>query len=68
MCHSVGLRFPSEDGYPAAGGVCCPPILVLQGLAEPAEAVRRLGVNKVLPKLSTRKGLLSAVAASLAEE
>jgi DNA-binding response OmpR family regulator len=49
------------------------PILVLsgrfrRGLAESAEAARRLGVKKVLPKPFTRQELLSAVAASLAEE
>ena len=46
------------------------PILVLsgrfrRGLAGSAEAARRLGVKKVLPKPFTRKELLSAVAASL---
>jgi DNA-binding response OmpR family regulator len=46
------------------------PILVLsgrfrRGLAESAEAARRLGVNKVLPKPFTRKELLSAVRKSL---
>jgi len=49
------------------------PILVLsgrfrRGLAGSAEAARRLGVKKVLPKPFTRKELLSAVAASLEEE
>jgi len=44
------------------------PILVLsgrfrRGLAGSAEAARRLGVDKVLPKPFTRKELLSAVAA-----
>lgn len=48
------------------------PILVLsgrftRGLAGSAEAARRLGVKKVLPKPFTRKELLSAVAASLEE-
>ena len=64
----AGYRIRSEDGYPAASGVCCPPILVLHGLVAPAEAMRRLGVNNVLPKLFTRKGLTSAVPALLAEE
>jgi DNA-binding response OmpR family regulator len=46
------------------------PILVLsgrfrRGLAGSAEAARRLGVKKVLPKPFTRKELLSAVQASL---
>jgi DNA-binding response OmpR family regulator len=46
------------------------PILVLsgrfrRGLAESAEAARRLGVKKVLPKPFTRKELLSAVRESL---
>ena len=49
------------------------PILVLsgrfrRGLAGSAEAARRLGVKKVLPKPFTRKELLSAVAASLEEK
>ena len=49
------------------------PIIVLsgrfrRGLAGSAEAARRLGVKKVLPKPFTRKELLAAVAASLAEE
>jgi DNA-binding response OmpR family regulator len=49
------------------------PILVLsgrfrRGLAGSAEAARRLGVKKLLPKPFTRKELLSAVAASLEEE
>lgn len=49
------------------------PMLVLsgrfrRGLTGSAEAARRLGVNKVLPKPFTRKELLSAVAASLEEE
>jgi DNA-binding response OmpR family regulator len=49
------------------------PILVLsgrfrRGLAGSAEAARRLGVKKVLPKPFTREELLSAVAASLEEE
>lgn len=49
------------------------PILVLpgrfrRGLSGSAEAARRLGVNKVLPKPFTRKELLSAVAASLEDE
>ncbi len=48
------------------------PILALsgrfrRGLAGSAEAARRLGVRKVLPKPFTRKELLSAVSASLAE-
>ena len=47
------------------------PILVLsgrfrRGLAGSAEAARRLGVKKVLPKPFTRKELLSAVHESLA--
>jgi DNA-binding response OmpR family regulator len=46
------------------------PILVLsarfrRGLAGSAEAARRLGVKKVLPKPFTRKELLSAVRESL---
>jgi DNA-binding response OmpR family regulator len=46
------------------------PILVLsgrfrRGLAESAEAARRLGVKRVLPKPFTRKELLSAVGKSL---
>lgn len=49
------------------------PILVLsarfrRGLAGSAEAARRLGVKKVLPKPFTRKELLSAVAQSLEDE
>jgi DNA-binding response OmpR family regulator len=49
------------------------PILVLsgrfrRGLAGSAEAARRLGVKKVLPKPFTRKELLSAVAAARGEE
>ena len=53
-------------------GVYAVPILALsgrfrRGLAGSAEAARRLGVKKVLPKPFTRKELLSAVAASLAE-
>ena len=49
------------------------PILVLsgrfrRGLAGSAEAARRLGVKKVLPKPFTRKELLSAVTASLEDE
>ena len=49
------------------------PVLVMsgrfrRGLAGSAEAARRLGVKKVLPKPFTRKELLSAVAASLEEE
>ena len=49
------------------------PILVLsgrfrRGLAGSAEAARRLGVEKVLPKPFTREDLLAAVAALLAEE
>jgi DNA-binding response OmpR family regulator len=49
------------------------PILVLsgrfrRGLAGSAEAARRLGVKKVLPKPFTRKELLSAVATSLGED
>jgi len=49
------------------------PILVLsgrfrRGLAGSAEAARRLGVKKVLPKPFTRKELLSAVAAALEEK
>jgi len=49
------------------------PILVLsgrfrRGLAGSAEAARRLGVKKVLPKPFTREELLSAVAAALEEE
>ena len=49
------------------------PILVLsgrfrRGLAGSAEAARRLGVKKVLPKPFTRKELLSAVDASLEDE
>jgi DNA-binding response OmpR family regulator len=49
------------------------PILVLsgrfrRGLAGSAEAARRLGVKKVLPKPFTRKELLAAVAASLEDE
>ena len=49
------------------------PIIVLsgrfrRGLAGSAEAARRLGVKKVLPKPFTRKELLSAVAAALEEE
>jgi DNA-binding response OmpR family regulator len=49
------------------------PILVVsgrfrRGLAESAEAARRLGVKKVLPKPFTLKELLSAVAASLEEQ
>ena len=48
------------------------PILVLsgrfrRGLAESAEAARRLGVKKVLPKPFTRAELLSAVTAALKE-
>jgi DNA-binding response OmpR family regulator len=48
------------------------PILALsgrfrRGLAGSAEAARRLGVKKVLPKPFTRKELLSAVAAALEE-
>ena len=48
------------------------PILVLsgrfrRGLAGSAEAARRLGVKKVLPKPFTRKELLSAVASCLEE-
>jgi DNA-binding response OmpR family regulator len=46
------------------------PILVLsgrfrRGLADSAEAARRLGARKVLPKPFTRKELLSAVRESL---
>jgi DNA-binding response OmpR family regulator len=46
------------------------PLLVLSGrfrhgLAQSAEAARRLGVKKVLPKPFTRKELLSAVRDSL---
>jgi DNA-binding response OmpR family regulator len=49
------------------------PILVLsgrfrRGLAGSAEAARRLGVKKVLPKPFTRKELLSAVDASLEDD
>jgi CheY-like chemotaxis protein len=49
------------------------PILALsgsfrRGLAGSAEAARRLGVKKVLPKPFTRKELLTAVAASLEDE
>lgn len=49
------------------------PILALsgrfrRGLAGSAEAARRLGVRKVLPKPFTRKELLTAVAASLEDE
>jgi len=49
------------------------PILVLsgrfrRGLAGSAEAARRLGVKKVLPKPFTRKELLAAVTASLEDE
>ena len=49
------------------------PILVLsggfrRGLAESANAARRLGVKKVLPIPFTREELLAAVAASLADE
>lgn len=49
------------------------PILALsgrfrRGLAGSAEAARRLGVKKVLPKPFTRKELLSAVATSLGED
>jgi len=49
------------------------PILLLsgrfrRGLAGSAEAARRLGVKKVLPKPFTRKELLSAVDASLEDE
>lgn len=49
------------------------PILVLsgrfrRGLAGSAEAARRLGVRKVLPKPFTREELLAAVATSLGEE
>lgn len=48
------------------------PILVLsgrfrRGLAESAEAARRLGVKQVLPKPFTRAELLSAVTAALKE-
>ena len=48
------------------------PILVLsgrfrRGLAESADAARRLGVRKVLPIPFTREELLAAVAASLAD-
>jgi DNA-binding response OmpR family regulator len=54
-------------------GVYAAPILALsgrfrRGLAGSAEAARRLGVRKVLPKPFTRKELLSAVAASLEDE
>jgi DNA-binding response OmpR family regulator len=47
------------------------PILILsarfrRGLAGSAEAARRLGVDKVLPKPFTRKELLAAVRESLA--
>jgi DNA-binding response OmpR family regulator len=49
------------------------PILALsgrfrRGLAGSAEAARRLGVKKVLPKPFTRKELLTAVAAALEDE
>jgi DNA-binding response OmpR family regulator len=49
------------------------PILVLsgrfrRGLAESADAARRLGVKKVLPIPFTREELLAAVAASLVDE
>jgi DNA-binding response OmpR family regulator len=49
------------------------PILVLsgrfrRGLAGSAEAARRLGVKKVLPKPFTRKELLSAVDASIEDD
>lgn len=49
------------------------PILVLsgrfrRGLAGSVEAARRLGVKRVLPKPFTRKELLAAVIASIAEE
>jgi DNA-binding response OmpR family regulator len=48
------------------------PILILsarfrRGLAGSAEAARRLGVKKVLPKPCTRKEFLSAVREALAE-
>jgi DNA-binding response OmpR family regulator len=51
-------------------GVYAAPILVLsarfrRGLAGSAEAARRLGVKRVLPKPFTRQELLSAVTASL---
>ncbi|HEX5049019.1 MAG TPA: hypothetical protein VFX89_18050 [Gammaproteobacteria bacterium] len=54
-------------------GVYAAPILVLSarfrpGLASSAEAARRLGVKKVLPKPFTREELLAAVAASISEE
>jgi DNA-binding response OmpR family regulator len=49
------------------------PVLVLsgrfrRGLAGSAEAARRLGVKKVLPKPFNREELLSAVAAALSEQ
>ena len=54
----------------ALQAVYAAPILVLsgrfrRGLAESAEAARRLGVRKVLPKPFSRKELLSAVHESL---
>lgn len=57
----------------ALQAVYAAPVLVMsgrfrRGLAVSAEAARRLGVKKVLPKPFTRKELLSAVAASLEEE
>jgi DNA-binding response OmpR family regulator len=52
-------------------GVYAAPILALsarfrRGLAGSAEAARRLGVKKVLPKPFTRKELLAAVRESVA--
>ena len=57
----------------ALRAVYAAPVLVMsgrfrRGLAQSAEAARRLGVKKVLPKPFARKELLSAVAASLEEE
>jgi DNA-binding response OmpR family regulator len=63
-----------QDGEPlirSLRAVYAAPILVLsarfrRGLAGSAEAARRLGVKKVLPKPFTRKELLAAVRDSVA--
>src|SRR5712671_1900161 len=60
----------SQAFIQALQAVYAAPILVLsgrfrRGLAESAEAARRLGVKKVLPKPFTRKELLSTVRDSL---
>jgi len=67
---TIGLLIPSPRAAPsrieALQALYAAPILVLsgrfrRGLAGSAEAARRLGVRKVLPKPFTRKELLSAV-------